>query len=66
MTYLDLELTGKSDFAEQRQREQAARLFNKPAQYVTEQDILDVGNMQQVQAVSDSYENLVKQDGKLH
>jgi len=47
--------TGKSDFAEQRQREQAARLFNKPAQYVTEQDILDVGNMQQVQAVSDLY-----------
>jgi len=49
--------TGKSDFAEKRQKEQAARLYNKPVQYVTEQDILDVGNMQQVQAVADLYKN---------
>lgn len=37
------------------QREQAARLFGKPVEAVTQQDLYDVGNMQTIQRVADEY-----------
>ena len=43
----------KSDFAIAQQKGQAAMLLGKPSSEVTEQDVYDVGNMQQVQVVSD-------------
>lgn len=46
-------LPNKSEFSMDLQREQAAKLLNIPTEQVTEQDIVDVGNMQQVQKLAD-------------
>lgn len=43
----------KSEYSMKMQREQVARIFNKPVELVTEQDMLDVGNQQQIQKLSD-------------
>lgn len=50
-------LTGahdKSDFAKSQQRKQAARFLKKPELAVTEQEILDVANMQTIQKLADA------------
>ena len=43
----------KSEYSMKMQREQVARIFNKPVELVTEQDMLDVGNQQQIQKLAD-------------
>lgn len=43
----------KSTYAMDRQREQVAQIFNKPVEQVTEQDMLDVANQQQIQKLAD-------------
>lgn len=43
----------KSEYAMLKQREQVARLLNKPVESLTEQDMIDVGNMQQIQKLAD-------------
>lgn len=47
----------KSDYAEQTQREHVGRILGKNPGVVTEEDIYSVGNMQQVQALSDLIRN---------
>lgn len=44
---------GKSEYSMQRQREQVAAIKGKPLESVTEQDMIDVGNMQQIQKLAD-------------
>ena len=44
---------GKSEYAMQMQKEQVANVFNKPVNQVTEQDMIDVANQQQVQKLAD-------------
>ena len=43
----------KAQYPMKMQREQVARIFNKPVELVTEQDMLDVGNQQQIQKLAD-------------
>lgn len=43
----------KSDYATEQQRRQAAMVLGKQPTAVTDQDLIDVGNMQQVQMLSD-------------
>ena len=43
----------KSEYSMKMQREQVAKIFNKPVELVTEQDMLDVGNQQQIQKLAD-------------
>ena len=50
----------KSEYSMKMQREQVARIFNKPVELVTEQDMLDVGNQQQIQKLAD----LARVDGE--
>jgi hypothetical protein len=44
---------GKSNYAEDQQRRHASMLLGKQPNQVTDQDLIDVGNMQQVQMLSD-------------
>lgn len=44
---------GKSTYAMQMQKQQVANVFNKPVEQVTEQDMIDVANQQQVQKLAD-------------
>lgn len=44
---------GKSTYAMDMQREQVARAMGKNVQDVTQQDMIDVGNMQQIQKLAD-------------
>lgn len=44
---------GKSEYAMQMQKQQVANVFNKPVEQVTEQDMIDVANQQQVQKLAD-------------
>ena len=50
----------KAQYPMKMQREQVARIFNKPVELVTEQDMLDVGNQQQIQKLAD----LARVDGE--
>lgn len=43
----------KSDYAEETQKRAASRLLNKAPGAITDQDMIDVGNMQQIQALAD-------------
>jgi predicted DNA-binding protein len=43
----------KSTYSMEKQREQVAGIFNKPVEAVTEQDMLDVANQQQIQKLAD-------------
>ena len=45
----------KSDYAMQTQKDLAGRLFGKPTNTVTQQDMYDVANMQTVQKTADMY-----------
>lgn len=47
------EAFGKSTLAMTKQREQVASILGKPVTGVTEQDMLDVGNQQQIQKLAD-------------
>lgn len=47
----------KSDYAEQIQREHVGRILGKNPGVVTDEDVFSVGNMQQVQALSDLTRN---------
>lgn len=44
---------GKSDYAQEQQKRQASMLLGKAPRDITDQDMIDVGNMQQVQLLSD-------------
>ena len=44
---------GKSEYAMQMQKQQVATIFNKPVDQVTQQDMIDVANQQQVQKLAD-------------
>lgn len=44
---------GKSEYAMQMQKQQVANVFGKPVEQVTEQDMIDVANQQQVQKLAD-------------
>jgi len=50
---LGLGEVGKSDYASQTQKEMVGRILGKGPNVVTDEDIYSVGNMQQVQALSD-------------
>jgi len=50
---LGLGEVGKSDYASQTQKEHVGRILGKNPGVVTDEDIYSVGNMQQVQALSD-------------
>ena len=50
---------GKSEYAMKMQREQVATIFGKPVDQVTQQDMIDVANQQQVQKLAD----LVREPG---
>ena len=49
----DAGVFGKSEYSMQMQREQAARITGKPVEAVTQADMIDVANMQQVQKLAD-------------
>lgn len=44
---------GKSDYAQEQQKRQASMLLGKAPRDITDQDLIDIGNMQQVQLLSD-------------
>ena len=50
----------KSEYAESTQKRAAARMLGKEPTAITGQDMIDIGNMQQVQALAD----LVRSDGE--
>ena len=50
----------KSEYAESTQKRAAARMLGKEPTAITNQDMIDIGNMQQVQALAD----LVRSDGE--
>lgn len=50
----------KSEYAESTQKRAAARMLGKEPTAITDQDMIDIGNMQQVQALAD----LVRSDGE--
>lgn len=52
--------TSKSDYAEEQQKRQVAMVLGKQPTAVTDQDIIDVGNMQQIQMLSD----LIREQGQ--
>ena len=44
---------GKSPYAMEQQRLEVSNILNKPLNTITEQDMIDVGNMQQIQKLAD-------------